>query len=263
MDSPFGGAVAGTDPRREGAAVPKMSREGERLTMAATVRVLVAEDDTDLRGFLEVTLEAEGMEVVSVADGAGALVAVGADPPDLVLLDLALPDLDGLDLLAALRRNGDLPVIVLTGRRAEDDRVAGLQGGADDFIVKPFSARELIARIHTVLRRSGHHPAAGAARVLVHGELQIDHEAREVTLHGKPIELAKREFDLLAFLAAHPRRVFSRHELLAEVWGSSEDWQVPATVTEHVRRIRLKLECDPADPRWIHNVRGVGYRFAG
>lgn len=231
--------------------------------MTAPVRVLVAEDDTDLRGFLKETLEAEGMEVAAVADGAGTLIAIGADPPDIVLLDLGLPDLDGLDVLAALRRRGDLPVIVLTGRRAEDDRVAGLQGGADDYIVKPFSARELVARIRTVLRRTEHHPEKGTARVLVHGELRIDHEAREVRLRGKLVELTKREFDLLAFLAAHPRRVFSRHELLTEVWGSSEDWQVPATVTEHVRRVRLKLERDPANPRWIHNVRGVGYRFAG
>ncbi|MCU1374558.1 MAG: DNA-binding response regulator, partial [Actinomycetia bacterium] len=230
--------------------------------MTTPIRVLVAEDDVDLQGFLRVTLEAEGMVVQTTADGAGTLLAVGADPPDIVLLDLDLPDLDGLDVLSAVRRRGDLPVIVLTGRRLEQDRVAGLERGADDYVLKPFSARELVARIRTVLRRADHGVEAAGADVLTHDGLIIDRAAREVTVEGRKVELTKREFDLLAFLAAHPRRVFSRQELLSEVWGSSEDWQVPATVTEHVRRVRLKLETDPTNPRWIHNVRGVGYRFA-
>jgi DNA-binding response OmpR family regulator len=231
--------------------------------MSTPIRVLVAEDDVDLQGFLRETLEAEGMIVQTAADGAGALLAVGADPPDIVLLDLDLPDLDGLDVLSAVRRRGELPVIVLTGRRLEQDRVAGLERGADDYVLKPFSARELIARIRTVLRRADHGTVdADVADVLTHEGLVIDRSAREVTVDGRKVELTKREFDLLAFLAAHPRRVFSRQELLSEVWGSSEDWQVPATVTEHVRRVRLKLETDPTNPKWIHNVRGVGYRFA-
>lgn len=224
-----------------------------------TIRVLVAEDDVDLQGFLRELLEVEGMAVATAADGAGTLLAVGADAADIVLLDLDLPDLDGLDVLSAIRRRGELPVIVLTGRRLEQDRVAGLERGADDYVLKPFSARELIARIRTVLRRSDHGTAA--TDVLAHDGLVIDRGAREVTLEGRRVDLTKREFDLLAFLAAHPRRVFSRQELLSEVWDSSEDWQVPATVTEHVRRVRLKLEPDPTNPRWIHNVRGVGYRF--
>jgi DNA-binding response OmpR family regulator len=231
--------------------------------MSTPIRVLVAEDDVDLQGFLRETLESEGMHVQTAADGAGTLLAVGADPPDIVLLDLDLPDLDGLDVLSAVRRRGDLPVIVLTGRRLEQDRVAGLERGADDYVLKPFSARELIARIRTVLRRADHGAAEAAETdVLTHDELVIDRTAREVTVDGRRVELTKREFDLLAFLAAHPRRVFSRQELLSEVWGSSEDWQVPATVTEHVRRVRLKVEGDPTNPKWIHNVRGVGYRFA-
>ncbi|MCU1378830.1 MAG: two component transcriptional regulator, winged helix family [Acidimicrobiales bacterium] len=230
--------------------------------MSGPIRVLVAEDDVDLQGFLRETLEAEGMQVQTAADGAGTLLAVGADPPDIVLLDLDLPDLDGLDVLSAVRRRGELPVIVLTGRRLEQDRVAGLERGADDYVLKPFSSRELIARIRTVLRRADHGVDATEADVLTHEGLVIDRTAREVLVEGRKVELTKREFDLLAFLAAHPRRVFSRQELLSEVWGSSEDWQVPATVTEHVRRVRLKLETDPTNPKWIHNVRGVGYRFA-
>ena len=231
--------------------------------MSGIIRVLVAEDDVDLQGFLRETLESEGMQVQAVTDGAATLLAIGTDPPDIVLLDLDLPDLDGLEVLSAVRRQGELPVIVLTGRRLEQDRVAGLERGADDYVLKPFSARELVARIRTVLRRADHGIDDRSGEILVHDGLRIDPGAREVTVDGRPVELTKREFDLLAFLAAHPRRVFSRQELLSEVWGSSEDWQVPATVTEHVRRVRLKLETDPANPRWIHNVRGVGYRFAG
>ena len=231
--------------------------------MTGPIRVLVAEDDVDLQGFLRDTLEAEGMIVQAASDGAGALLAVGSEPPDIVLLDLDLPDLDGLDVLTAIRKRGDLPIIVLTGRRLEQDRVLGLERGADDYVVKPFSARELVARIRTVLRRSDHASESEAAEdVLTFDGLVIDRTARDVTVDGRPVELTKREFDLLAFLAAHPRRVFSRQELLSEVWGSSEEWQVPATVTEHIRRVRLKVEPDPANPRWIHNVRGVGYRFA-
>jgi DNA-binding response OmpR family regulator len=231
--------------------------------MSERIHVLVAEDDPDLSLFLRDALEGEGMEVHIASDGAATLLAVGAETPDIVLLDLDLPDLDGLDVLSAMRKRGQLPVIVLTGRRMEEDRIAGLELGADDYVVKPFSARELAARIRSVLRRSEHTEGDGGAdEVIVHDGLVIDRSAREVTLDGHAVELTKREFDLLAFLAAHPRRVFSRQELLTEVWGSSEDWQVPATVTEHVRRVRLKLETDQTNPRWIHNVRGVGYRFA-
>jgi two-component system phosphate regulon response regulator PhoB len=226
------------------------------------IRVLVAEDDPDLSTFLRLCLEAEGMEVECTGDGAGALLAIGAMNPHIVLLDLELPDLDGLDVLTAIRRRGSQPVIVLTGRRLEADRVAGLELGADDYVVKPFSARELVARIRTVLRRAAPAATDSGADVIAFDGLCIDRASREVTLEGAPIELTKREFELLAFLAAHPRQVFSRQQLLHEVWGSSEDWQVAATVTEHVRRVRLKLDDgDPANPRWIHNVRGVGYRF--
>jgi two-component system phosphate regulon response regulator PhoB len=229
--------------------------------MSDPIRVLVAEDDPDLAAFLREALALEDMDVHLVTDGASALLAVGTIAPHIVLLDLDLPDLDGLDVLTAIRGQGPQPVIVLTGRRHESDRVAGLELGADDYVVKPFSARELAARIRSVLRRSDHGEGAPNASVIQHDGLRIDRSSREVTLGGEAIELTKREFDLLAFLAANPRRVFSRHELLGEVWGSSQDWQTPATVTEHVRRVRLKLDGDTAQSRWIHNVRGVGYRF--
>jgi two-component system phosphate regulon response regulator PhoB len=229
--------------------------------MSDPIRVLVAEDDPDLATFLRESLALEDMEVHLVTDGASALLAVGTDAPNIVLLDLDLPDLDGLDVLTAIRRQGRQPVIVLTGRHHEADRVAGLELGADDYVVKPFSARELAARIRTVLRRSEPSEATGGSAIIEHNGLRIDLSSREVTLDGAAVELTKREFDLLAFLAANPRRVFSRQELLGEVWGSSQDWQVPATVTEHVRRVRLKLDRDTAQSRWIHNVRGVGYRF--
>jgi DNA-binding response OmpR family regulator len=232
--------------------------------MSDQIRVLVAEDDHELSSFLRDALESEGMQVHCATDGAAALRTIEDAAPDLVLLDLDLPDRDGLDVLAAIRRDGAQPVIVLTGRRLEADRIAGLELGADDYVVKPFSARELAARIRTVLRRTGTTAPAGPAAtrgVIQHAGLRIDGTAREVTIDGRRIDLTKREFDLLAFLAAHPRRVFSRQELLAAVWDSSEDWQVPATVTEHVRRVRLKLGDDDAKAGWIHSVRGVGYRF--
>jgi DNA-binding response OmpR family regulator len=230
--------------------------------MNERIRVLVAEDDPDLSTFLRVCLEAEGMDVQCTSDGASALLAIGSTSPDIVLLDLELPDLDGLDVLTAIRRRGSQPVIVLTGRRLEADRVAGLELGADDYVVKPFSARELVARIRTVVRRTAPEATDAPPAVIEYDGLRIDRTSREVTLHGETIELTKREYELLAFLAAHPRQVFSRQQLLHEVWSSSQDWQVPATVTEHVRRVRLKLgDGDPTNPRWIQNVRGVGYRF--
>jgi DNA-binding response OmpR family regulator len=230
--------------------------------MSEVLRVLVVEDDPDLQQFLHLALSAEGFAVTAVAEGRLGLAAADPASIDIVLLDLDLPDTDGLDVLSAIRRRGDLPVIVLTGRRLENQRVAGLELGADDYIVKPFSPRELVARIRTVLRRAagGAEPAA-SARELTIGDLRIDLRARRVEVAEQPIELTKREFDLLAFLAGHQGRVFSREELLNEVWGSSEEWQVLATVTEHVRRVRLKIETDPSQPRYIHNVRGVGYRF--
>jgi two-component system, OmpR family, phosphate regulon response regulator PhoB len=227
------------------------------------VRILVVEDDPDISDLLKRVLESDGYEVEMASDSAGALRAVAADEPDLVLLDVVLGGEDGRDLLVKLREKSDVPAVFLTGRGLEGDRIAGLRMGADDYIVKPFSRGELSARIETVLRRT--RPASPSAPApssgLVFGELRIDLTTREVERSGDLIELTAMEFNLLAFLASSPRQVFSRQQLLQNVWASSSEWQDEATVTEHIRRVRRKIEVDPDHPRWITTVRGVGYRF--
>jgi len=169
-----------------------------------------------------------------------------------------LPTEDGLDILARLRRVTDVPVILLTAMGAEGDRVLGLKLGADDYVAKPFSPAELAARISSVLRRS--RSSRPAPRLAFDG-LVLDLSTRDLTVDGKPVEVTPREFDLLAFLASSPRQVFSREQILDRVWDSSSQWQDAATVTEHIRRIRRRIEVDPDKPRWIRTVRGVGYRF--
>jgi two-component system phosphate regulon response regulator PhoB len=221
-------------------------------------KVLVVDDDEAVRVLLTRYLEMEGFEVEQVPDGGAALAAIASSKPDLVLLDLMLPAQDGLDILTRLRRDSEVPVILLTARGSEADRIMGLKLGADDYVVKPFSPGELTARIQSVLRRSHSAPAQS---VLEFDGLTLDLATREVTAGDLVVTTTAREFDLLAFLASSPRQVFSRQQLLANVWDSSEEWQDPDTVTEHVRRIRRRIEPDPDRPRWIKTVRGVGYRF--
>ncbi|MGQ0844214.1 MAG: response regulator transcription factor [Sporichthyaceae bacterium] len=221
-------------------------------------RVLVVDDDEQVRTLVAWQLEAEGFGVTGAADGAAALQAVEADPPDLIVLDLSMPHVDGLDVLTRLRRTSRIPVIVLTGRSGETDRIVGLDLGADDYLVKPFSPGELAARVRSVLRRAT--PEAPSNR-LEFGALAIDTTTREVHLAGTVVELTAKEFDLLAFLARAPRQVFTREQLLKRVWGAVGEWQDSATVTQHVHRLRHKLEADPGHPRWLRTVRGVGYRF--
>jgi len=175
-----------------------------------------------------------------------------------VVLDAMLPKLDGFDVLTQLRKKTDVPVILLTARTDEVDRVLGLELGADDYVVKPFSPRELAARVRSVLRRARPLPSH---RGLDFGRIAIDGATREVTKDDQVIELTPKEFDLLAFLAGSPRQVFSRSQLLEHVWDSSSDYQDPSTVTVHVRRLRRKLEDDPEQPAWLQTVWGVGYRF--
>lgn len=190
--------------------------------------------------------------------GEEAIAAVLARRPDVVLLDISMPEMDGLAVLARLRETSMLPVILLTARGAEEDRIRGLDLGADDYVVKPFSPGELAARVRSVLRRAR---AGGPVGVLDLEGLRIDLAARDVAVGGAPVALTPKEFDLLATLAGAPRQAFSRAQLLRQVWGSQEAWQTPATVTEHVRRLRSKIEADADHPRWIHTVRRVGYRF--
>jgi DNA-binding response OmpR family regulator len=226
--------------------------------VASAGRVLVVDDDEAVRVLLTRYLEMEGFAVDQVPDGAAALDAIASSKPDLVLLDLMLPAQDGLDILTRLRRDSDVPVILLTARGSEADRILGLKLGADDYVVKPFSPGELTARISSVLRRTR---SASAHSVLQFDGLTLDTATREVTACDLVVSTTAREFDLLVFLASSPRQVFSRQQLLANVWGSSDEWQDPDTVTEHIRRIRRRIESNPDNPRWIKTVRGVGYRF--
>jgi DNA-binding response OmpR family regulator len=223
-------------------------------------RLLVVDDDPEIRAMLTRMLEAEGYQVRDVSTAHEALSLLSTRPPDLMILDVMLDSEDGFSVLAHIRRTSDLPVILVTARSQESDRVFGLKLGADDYVVKPFSSAELAARIETVLRRvRGRRPQD--LTTLVFGELEIDSDAREVRVRGRKIELTAKEFELLLFLARSPRRVFTRGQLLAQVWDSSAEWQDANTVTEHVRRIRRKIEPSPAEPRWIVTVRGAGYRF--
>jgi DNA-binding response OmpR family regulator len=225
-------------------------------------RVLVVDDEPMLRNLLSRLLRMEGYVVLEAEDGQTALDVVAREKPDLVLLDVMLPARDGLDVLGDLRRTSDIPVILVSALGEEADRVLGLKMGADDYVTKPFSAAELSARIESVLRRAAVRSAPGEAvsRFSFDG-LVIDLGTREVTAGGEKVEMTAKEFDLLAYLAGSPRQVFSREQLLQQVWGSSSNWQSDATVTEHVRRLRRKIEGDPDNPRWITTVRGVGYRF--
>jgi DNA-binding response OmpR family regulator len=220
--------------------------------------VLVVDDDHTVREVVVSYLRANGHRVVDVADGESALAAQRAHPADLVVLDLMLPGLDGLEVCRRLRQAGDVPIIMLTARGAETDRVVGLRIGADDYVTKPFSPRELVLRVDSVLRRA--RPPADSGPVgLTDGGLVLDGASRVATLDGEPLALTLREFDLLRFLLAHPGVAWSREDLLREVWGWSFGDQ--STVTVHVRRLREKVEPDPTHPRRLVTVWGVGYRW--
>jgi DNA-binding response OmpR family regulator len=227
--------------------------------------VLVVDDDEAVRAVVRLALERDGFRVSDEADGPHALAALDSvddlgGAPDLMILDVNLPAGSGFDVLTAIRSVRPIPVILLTGRHAETDRVLGLELGADDYVVKPFSPRELVSRVRAVLRRAAPIPRVPPAP-LDFGDLCLDLQSREVRVRGAVVDLTAREFDLLAFLASSPRRVFSRGELLVSVWASAAEWQDPATVTEHVRRLRLKIEDDRERPRWIRTVRSAGYAF--
>jgi DNA-binding response OmpR family regulator len=223
-------------------------------------KVLVIEDDLTVAEVVSRYLEGEGFSVESVHDGPSGLDRALQGAPDLVLLDLMLPGLDGVEICRRLRAARAVPIIVLTARGQESDRVRGLELGADDYVVKPFSPRELMARVKSVLRRA-RQPATETEGqpVLEAGGIIADVSARTVTVRGEPVALTVREFDLLSFLMRHPRHVFRRGELLERVWGYS--FGDLSTVTVHIRRLREKIERDPSEPERIQTVWGVGYRF--
>jgi two-component system response regulator ResD len=222
-------------------------------------RILVVDDEPTVREVVQQYLEREGYRVQAAEDGPTALAAFSAGIPDLIVLDLMLPGVDGLEECRQVRANGATPIIMLTAKGHESDRIVGLELGADDYVVKPFSPRELVARVRSVLRRT---LAAdeGPSPPLRSGDVRVDPVTREVTVADRPVSLTVREFDLLAFLVSHPRQVFSRGQLLRQVWEYS--WLGDtSTVTVHVRRLRAKVEDDPSNPRRLQTVYGVGYRF--
>ena len=222
-------------------------------------KVLVVDDEPMVRDVLARYLQQAGFQVRAVEDGQQALDEFAEQTPDIVLLDLMLPRVDGLEVFNRMRRAASTPVIMLTARGDETDRIVGLEVGADDYITKPFSPPEVVARTRAVLRRTISNPAMLEDVEIVHGDLRIDARKRVVSLHEEPVRLTRKEFDLLTTLAAEPGTVFSRSRLLEEVWDFA--WGDPSTVTVHIRRLREKIEDDPSSPRHLVTVWGVGYRF--
>jgi DNA-binding response OmpR family regulator len=230
----------------------------------APSRVLVVDDDPTVSEVVARYLERDGYAVETVADGRTALDRALAEPPDLVVLDLMLPGIDGLEVCRRLRALAPVPIVILTARGQENDRIVGLDLGADDYVAKPFSTKELVARVRAVLRRArGPLAPSGpdAPSVYADGDLEVDVAARQARLAGAVVSLTAREFELLAFLVRHPGRAFRREELLEGVWGYR--YGDTSTVTVHVRRLREKIEPDPSAPVRIATVWGVGYRWEG
>jgi DNA-binding response OmpR family regulator len=221
--------------------------------------VLVVDDEPIVRDVVVRYLQREGFETLEAGDGLHAQELLREHEPSLVVLDLMLPGMDGLQLCQWIRSRSELPLIMLTARAEEADRIVGLEIGADDYVTKPFSPRELAARVRTVLRRSN--PSADSKERIVHGDLELDAAAREVRKAGRQLRVTAMEFDLLWFLVSHPRRVFSRDQLMDRVWGYEPAFDT-GTVTVHVRRLREKIEDDPSQPQHLETVWGVGYRYS-
>jgi DNA-binding response OmpR family regulator len=220
--------------------------------------VLVVDDEPIVREVVVSYLRREGYRTLEAGDGDEAREVIEREQPSLVVLDVMLPGTDGFELCRWVRARSDLPVILLTARGEETDRIVGLELGADDYVTKPFSPRELAARVRTVLRRAA--PSIARAERLTFDDLEIDAQTREVRRRGELLRLTAREFDLLWFVASHPRQVFSRDLLMDRVWGYAAALDT-GTVTVHVRRLREKIEDDPSRPRFLETVWGVGYRF--
>ena len=230
---------------------------------AGKKKILVVEDEPDIRELVRYNLEQAGFRVVEAEGGDAALHKVRAEQPALVVLDLMLPEGNGLEICRILRgerATASLPIVMLTAKAAEVDRVLGLEFGADDYVTKPFSPRELVARVRAVLRRSESVEPDRATAVYERGRLKINFDSHEAWMEGKPLELSLREFELLKFFVRNPNRVYDRLTILDLVWGN-DTYVEPRTVDVHVRRLRLMVERDPANPELIHTVRGVGYKF--
>jgi DNA-binding response OmpR family regulator len=225
--------------------------------------ILVVDDEESVVEVVSLYLRRDGFQVRLASDGRQALDEIQAKLPTLVVLDVMLPELDGLEIMRRLRADpsSDIPVILLTARSQEVDRIYGLELGADDYVTKPFSPAELVSRVKAVLRRSQRSSQEIVAeKPLDFGEIKIDPQTRLVSVRGQEVNLTATEFDLLWFLASNPRHVFKRDQLLEDVWGYSE-YLDPGTVTVHMRRLREKLEANPSDPSWLITVWGVGYKF--
>lgn len=220
--------------------------------------ILIVDDEPVVREILVAYLQRDGYRTLEAGDGDQATVLIEREEPNLVILDVVLPGLDGLEICRWIRSNSDLPVIIVSARGEEPDRILGLELGADDYVVKPFSPREIASRVRTILRRAG--PRAVPDTRLCFAGLTVDAESREVTRDGDFVALTALEFDLLYFLARHPRHVFSREVLMDRIWGYQGAIDT-GTVTVHMRRLREKIEVDPSDPQFLQTVWGVGYRF--
>jgi DNA-binding response OmpR family regulator len=230
--------------------------------MSTKQTILVVDDEATIREVVSRYLEREGFAVQEAADGYEALDLIRQKPPDLIVLDLMLPGIDGLSLTQHIREDRHIPIIMLTAKGEASDRIRGLDMGADDYMAKPFSPQEVVSRIRAVLRRSGAAVSSASESSLEFEGLKIDPVSHSVTLNNQAITLTAKEFDLLYYFASHPRQVFSRAQLLDKVWGD-ELYTDPSTVTVHIRRLREKIEGDPGKPHFLLTVWGVGYKFEG
>ena len=223
--------------------------------------ILVVEDEASIAEVVSLYLRRAGYNVLIALDGRQAMNMFDHQQPDFVILDLMLPEVDGLSLTRWLRGRSDLPIIMLTARREEIDRITGLEMGADDYVIKPFSPQELVSRVRAVMRRLGREQdPAENERILSFDNLSVDPRSRVVTVKSSPVELTAKEFDMLYLLARHPKQVFTREQLLERIWGGAQ-YIDPGTVTVHVRRLREKIEEDPSKPMRLLTVWGVGYKF--
>lgn len=235
--------------------------------MAKTISILIVDDEVTVREVLRKYLERDGYRVMEADDGTTALALLREQTPDLIILDIMLPGADGFAITRAVRGEDsslvteqDVPIILLTARTGELDRIAGFELGADDYVVKPFSPREMVARVKAVLRRSGSASDEEDSKPITLSHLRIDPRGREVRADGKLVTLTAKEFDLLLFMARHPHQVFTREQILNHVWGY-EFYGDESTITVHMRRLREKIEPNPSEPRFLQTVWGIGYKF--